>query len=823
MIKLINVNKYFNKKKKNEIHVINNANLEIEGPGLIALLGPSGSGKTTLLNAIGGLDKVNSGAIYIDDQQITGVSMNKKDKIRNLSVGYIFQNYNLVDTMSVFDNVALPLRMLGMKDPEEIKEKVNYALEQVGMYRYRNRYADMLSGGERQRVGIARALAKNPPVIIADEPTGNLDSKNTLEVMNIIKRISATRTVILVTHEEKLAKFYATRIIRLNDGRITSDSVNDEENSLDYRIDNRIYLQDIENRYSLKNDKFNIRIFDKSDGVIDLDIVIQKGNIYVKTDDASKRLEVVDENSAVELIDDRYRNIDRDDDIGSDFDVDKLKPNDPPHNASIIGPLRMLKDGFRKIADFNVSKKILLLGFFVSAMFIVFGISSVAAVLHMPDERFIKEDKSYLLIREKHPTVDSFNAIASNPEVEYAMPGNSLVNFNLTYDEFLQTSKNPTSLGGSLSDSSLLKKSDIVAGKLPTQSTELAVDKLTLKKIIDGQDVPSSKQAGYYKAKDFIGKTVKINNMPDFTIVGITDKKSPCIYADRSVFYDIIGNEQKISENQDDGKQTASAETSTKKAKIVNLDLMQNAEGISLKKGRWPSALYEAAIDYSHKDEYAIGKTLPDKVAGNNLKVVGYYQDTMSRDVRIVTAQTSQYELITKTSNITVKPKHSKAKTQAAFKKAGISAEDAYAREKAKYKQTLSKSLKTKLILSIVILISSIIEIYLMMRASFLSRIKEVGVYRAIGVKKSDIYKMFLGEILVITAFTGLTGYVCMIYIIKQLMKAQMLSTQYYLNPLVELICLACIFGVNIIFGLLPVARTMRQTPAAILSRTDVD
>ena len=240
MLKLEHVNKYFNKNKKNEIHVINETSLHMEGKGLVALLGPSGCGKTTLLNVIGGLDKVNSGQIFVNGQRITGRLSHTVDKIRNLNVGYVFQNYNLVDNMTVFDNVAIALRMVGVKDKKEIEEKVNYVLEKVGMYRYRNRYADMLSGGERQRVGIARAIVKNPAVVIADEPTGNLDSRNTLEVMNIIKEISEEKLVILVTHEEELADFYASRIIKLLDGKVISDEVNDSAEGLDYRVENKI-------------------------------------------------------------------------------------------------------------------------------------------------------------------------------------------------------------------------------------------------------------------------------------------------------------------------------------------------------------------------------------------------------------------------------------------------------------------------------------------------------------------------------------------------------------------------------------------------------
>lgn len=264
MVKLEQVNKFFNKRKKNEIHVINNTSLQMESTGLIALLGPSGCGKTTLLNVIGGLDKVNQGSIYINGERITGRSAGKIDQIRNLNIGYIFQNYNLVENMTVFDNVAIALKMVGVKDKTEIEEKVNYVLEKVGMYRHRNRYADMLSGGERQRVGIARAIVKNPAIVIADEPTGNLDSQNTLEVMNIIKAISKEKLVILVTHEEELADFYASRIIRIKDGQVVSDQDNIHDEGLDYRMENKIYLKDIPDHKRLKTSNYYIDFYNEN-------------------------------------------------------------------------------------------------------------------------------------------------------------------------------------------------------------------------------------------------------------------------------------------------------------------------------------------------------------------------------------------------------------------------------------------------------------------------------------------------------------------------------------------------------------------------------
>ena len=128
MLELVNVNKYFNKNKQNEIHVVNNVSLDFENPELVAILGPSGSGKTTLLNLIGGLDKVDDGEILINDKNITNTPSHSVDKIRNLSIGYIFQDYKLIEDISVFENIAISLKMMGIKNEREIKKRVQYVL-----------------------------------------------------------------------------------------------------------------------------------------------------------------------------------------------------------------------------------------------------------------------------------------------------------------------------------------------------------------------------------------------------------------------------------------------------------------------------------------------------------------------------------------------------------------------------------------------------------------------------------------------------------------------------------------------------------------------
>jgi ABC-type lipoprotein export system ATPase subunit len=423
MIKIEKVNKYFNRRRKNQIHIINNTSLELEDKGLVAILGQSGSGKTTLLNSIGGLDKVNNGKIYINGKKITKRSQNTVDKIRNLNIGYIFQDYKLIENMSVFDNIAISLRMIGLKNKKEIQKRVNYVLEAVNMYRYRNRPASMLSGGEKQRVAIARAIVKNPSIVIADEPTGNLDSKNSLEIMNIIKAISKEKLVILVTHEVDLANFYATRIVEVQDGKVVNDYKNETKESLDYRLDNKIYLKDLNDSNNLKSEKFNIDIYSDSESneKIDIKLVIKNGNIFIQAE--NRKIEVVDDNSAIELIDEHYKKIDKSIYEKYKYNLDDvIEKKYKVKYSSIYGIIKSTRNGFNRILNYTVLKKILLLGFFASAMFIVYGVCNIAGKTNIKESDYIKIDKNYLQVDTAKVNVDDYIKYENLEDIDYMLP-----------------------------------------------------------------------------------------------------------------------------------------------------------------------------------------------------------------------------------------------------------------------------------------------------------------------------------------------------------------------------------------------------------------
>ena len=831
MLKLQNVDKYFYRRKSNQIHVIDDTTLEFGESGLTALLGPSGCGKTTLLNVIGGLDKPDRGQIYVNGQKLTGRTAGTVDKIRNLNIGYIFQNYNLIDSMTVFDNVAMVLRMVGIKDKEEIRQKVDYALDLVGMYRYRKRYADMLSGGERQRVGIARAIVKDPSIIIADEPTGNLDSANTLEVMNIIKAISREKLVILVTHEENLAEFYADRIIRLRDGRVVSDEINKNVEGLDYRIENKIYLQDIKDRREYSDGDNIVRVFNESGGKLDLDIVISRGNLFIRSRDASSRVETVDENSSIELVDGHYKALTAEEAEAGRFHPERLKANGALKHSSILNPLTMLGSGFRTVGRYPVLKKILLFGFLISAMFITYAVSNIAGIMNMPDEKFVKDDKSYVSVIQNKMKVADYLAYEEDPSVEYAMPGDGKVHMKMRYDEYWQTSWSGSMFSGSLSASDSLSESDIVCGRLPDGRYEVAVDALVLDRAREND--PDIVQAGYKVPEELIGRHLKLKDLPEFTIVGITDKKSPCIYADRSMFIDMLANNGSEDDYYGEGEEAGGEEASFDEEGSPSASAPKAADlmdyGLSADKlvltgdSRRPENDYEVIVDSMYAKSMKLGSELKTKVNGHKLKVVGHYTSDSVRGKFFVNNNTIKYRLIKEQGNMTVKPAVSKAETIGALRGYGLKVRDLYEYQKKEYRKSQLEMMRTFLIAGAIIIIISLIEVYLIMRASFLSRIKEVGTLRAIGVKKSDIYKMFAGEIVAITVLASLPGWVLMNYIVYKLQGVKYLSGMFVSNPQTVLVSLLIIFVFNLVFGLLPVFRTLIKRPAAILARTDVN
>lgn len=223
MIKLQNVNKYFFKDDPREVHALRDINLTIEDGEFSLFSGPSGCGKTTLLNAIGALDSVDSGKIFLDDKEITTLSEYERTELRLTHMGFVFQAYNLIPVLSVEENIGFIMKLRGFSD-SEIKTR---AIEVAAMLEIDNKLKSLpnaLSGGQQQRVAVARAVAAKPKIILADEPTANLDSKNSQSLMDMMKELNEKEGVsILFASHDKMIRHRVNRIIRLNDGALVDE------------------------------------------------------------------------------------------------------------------------------------------------------------------------------------------------------------------------------------------------------------------------------------------------------------------------------------------------------------------------------------------------------------------------------------------------------------------------------------------------------------------------------------------------------------------------------------------------------------------------
>ena len=220
MIKVEHLTKIYKSSSKQSCKALDDVSFELPNKGMVFIIGKSGSGKSTLLNMLGGLDNSTDGNIYVDNIKFSEMrTKNSFDQFRNSYMGFVFQDYYLMEMLTVFENVKFALDLQHEQDDEKVLE----TLKTVGLDGYENRYPKELSGGQQQRVAIARALVKNPKLILADEPTGNLDENTSEQILKILKLLSKDSLVLIVSHNKEHAMQFGDRIIRLNEGRIVSD------------------------------------------------------------------------------------------------------------------------------------------------------------------------------------------------------------------------------------------------------------------------------------------------------------------------------------------------------------------------------------------------------------------------------------------------------------------------------------------------------------------------------------------------------------------------------------------------------------------------
>lgn len=753
MISVKHLDKHFNRGKKNSIHVLNDVSLDFPNKGLVVLLGPSGSGKTTLLNVIGGLDKVQKGQIDFFDHNISHYKSAIWDKIRTEEVGYIFQNYYLMPNLSVFDNVSFVLKMIGIQDKNEIETRVNYILKQVGMYRFRKKRSTQLSGGQQQRVAIARALVKNPKVIIADEPTGNLDSKNTLEIMNIVKSISANKLVVLVTHEKELASFYGDRIVEIKDGKIINDDQNTTLQDHAFSNDNTIYLKDLVEVSNLESKNLKASFYADSDEVLPTQVrlIIKNKTLYLDIQSDIQKIKLLNEESHMVVKDEHFTKKTREEMLVTTFDDSVLDhSNLDKHKKFTISFKNSFWIAFRKLMNFGRKGKLMLAIFMISGMLVAFATINMYSILTKDykdaltmDERYIQVNKNsfYQGNGGASALLDKVNGETSGDYVIYMerLAASNQLRIDLGNGAFKSLASNIK-----IEYSKQLKQNDLYAGRLPLNANEIVLSYgVYSKDVLNDQNY---QDIGIWRPEDFIGEVLAFSGalsdpQKRYTVVGISKAKYIAIYA-----YDY---------------KTAFT--------LTNFDSINSPSYTTTRQ-------YEESILQS---------------------------SNASLDAYIFTPNYLELKQALEDAGYMVK-----LSSQTVIDQNNIA---------------IAQQTAANLLITIFLIGGGLLAFYFVMRSSMISRIYEISVYRALGVRKLEIYSSFAVEIILLTTISSFIGFGLMSFILGAFSNSPLKTfIGFRIDFFIILFGVIFVYAANLLIGLLPMVLLLRKTPAQIISSYDI-
>ena len=797
MIRLEKIQKYFNKGKSNEIHVINDVTLDFPDHGMVAIFGRSGCGKTTMLNVIGGLDKVQKGSVFIEGQKMSA----NQDELRNQYIGYIFQNYCLNGNESCFDNVATSLRLCGMTDEEEISKRVHVALSAVGMDTFYKRVPNSLSGGQQQRIAIARALVKNPPVILADEPTGNLDEANTVVIMDILKQLSKTRLVLLVTHEENLVDYYCDSVIELSDGRVVGFRNNEESNGYVAKDKNTIYLGEFE-RQNFENDAVNMAYYgDLPETPVKVRMINRNGVLYMKVE--TPGVHVLDETSEVHLVKGRFEEQRKAAEDEEKIDLSALTAFTGSHYGRLFSFKDGVKSGISMISTMKKRKKMAkrlrrVMAFFaIVLVFVVarFGVGIkeyieaknnynqdvVMVYLDVDDGSSLAVEK--LFEAEKDPDSGIKRVVA---DAFYSF-SDGMANFDFVPGAFETYSKGMLSFISNDSDSfkaAVLPESDrpqvrALAGSAKTEDTyEILITRNCADKLLKNPTFSFIKSY-----EDLIG-----------------------MYCDSSLLA--------AKANYTRLFQKATNQTVTKKKEYIydpDLDMYY-----------W----YNAETDnYEYVDE------LPEdadtmkyyfRIAGilDSNEVVVYLNDDMfvqsTLAVSLPTSEMRQYY-----RNAIVFSDQPE-RTARYLKDKNLYATPVL--EEIRQDLDNAKSEMFGYLTTMAVLLSVLcLCMYFIMRSIYMNRMKEIGTYRAIGVSRRNLMFRSFVETGVMTTLSAFIGYLLTTGFLFYLRKFSAKTEELFYFPWwLALIVLVLIYVICLFTGTLSVRNVLRKTPAEIMAKYDI-
>ncbi len=799
MITLKHIDKKYHANRRNENHVLKDISLDFPKKGMVMLLGESGSGKTTLLNIIGGLDKAQKGRITINDSTLEKYDPKRWDLLRNRHIGYIFQNFYLMPHETVFDNIRISLKMIGLEDEHQIEKRINELLKLVGMPQYKHRKANQLSGGQQQRIAIARALSKDPDVIIADEPTGNLDSKNTMMIMNILKQIAKEKLIIMVTHETRLANHYGEQIIHIEDGRVKSKAGQTAQSPLDTTTESDIYLQDLtHHKHQTEASKIDFYT-DQNTTEFNARLIIKNNTLYIDIQNgAYQNIHILKPNDDIYVHDAKRSEVAKETPKDTTFKLSELDiPEKRAQKSGIIPWRHSLERALSTLKQSSKFAKLLYLGFAFSAAMFAVAIALFSNIYFFSDADFLSEYKySFEVTYETKPPLEDLESLAHDGPFDAYLPDMAPHSFNIYLPRFYHTQPSAV-VDFKIAPLTLKGEQDLILGHWPTHPTDMIISKQAAEQIIEN---PRFKESGVNHKEDLLNLSYEHQGI-SYRITGIVQGDAPLFYATFDHIYTL---------------KTISPYTA--------YSLLEGNH--TIREGRTIEADYEFLIPYNETEAF---ESFEMDIDGQTFVAVGSYQTTLEEDpdwmlMHVEGLKSIQYHSQPTDREISyIFYSSSEQAAETYLSNQNHNYENLYQSERTQEVNQRVQSAGGLIIFTLVVMGLSALSYYFILRSSMMKRIYEIGVYRAIGVRRSDIMRIFLIEILTLTTFTSFLGYAFMRYILGYIHSATSgIADIFNLSWMVFIAGLIIIYAINTLFGLFPLYRILRKTPAEILTTYDL-
>lgn len=807
MIKVNNLNKYYNKGRKNEQHVLNNINLEFENTGLVCILGESGSGKTTLLNTIGGLDDFADGTLQINDTILKSYKQKLIEPVRNNHFGYIFQNYYLLKDYSVNYNVKIALNRYNLSEKEKDK-RTKYILDMLGIGKYKNKPVSKLSGGQQQRVSIARALVKAPDIILADEPTGNLDEENTLRTMAILKKISKECLVLLVTHEKRIARFFGDRIIEIRDGKIIRDEKN-TTSSYERSDDSNIYLKEfeldsIEDSYS----KFNIyHKNNEAPPTINMNMVWKDDKLYIQN---IMEYDIIfeGEENGVQILDTERPGLEMDEVENLQYDLTRL-PSKGNAKLPFHEVWHIAMSNIHLIGKKQVFITIILI---TAAIMLSITTAKFTNMVSINKEKIVSTDSHY--VKADFNNISVFNHKDQLQVLEFAW---KYLDNNIYGSTFFSPDSRLYIMGDGFKQiealrqpinnicyvsSEHLKETSLIYGTMPKKRNEAVIDLQVIKNLMASKGIVSS---NYKTPADFIGATLKTSKYSlKLIVTGISDNHEPSLYCSQNILLEFPQKSYKIASLNE-----LKAEDSEN---YSNIKLADNE--ILIREGLYNSLKLNKNSKYTFGDDtkhiYNIAGTFSDGIGTDY--VLSDRGCLNIRDIMIYEYKTCM--IYTDNSRSAIEGlKGIKDASMGVFK---INLTIPNKEEIKAYQKANKVDNKASSLITIVVVTISIIIVYFTIKSNAISRSEELTVYNLLGISKKSILKSYIIEITLLTSYTSLPAVIVTSGVIKFIGSIPSLGINMLFPWWSVLILLASIYIVHTIISIMPVYRILSKPPATL-------